>query len=182
MRCAWAEQSDVERVYHDTEWGVPVYEDPLIFERLSLRAVQAGLAWRTVLVKREAFARAFHGFEISRVAAMSDEDLAELLADRGVIRNRLKIRAIRDNARAALRIIDEKGSLSAYLWAFVGGSPQLNARRGDAPLPVRSDLSDQLSEALQQRGFRFAGTAICQAFLQSAGLVNDHAVDCFRYR
>ncbi|URL58751.1 DNA-3-methyladenine glycosylase I [Luteibacter flocculans] len=182
MRCAWAEHSDIERVYHDTEWGVPVYEDHLIFERFSLRAVQAGLAWRTVLVKRESFARAFHGFDIARVAAMGDDELAAVLADRGVIRNRLKINAIRNNARAALRVIDERGSLSAYLWAFVGGTPQVNARRGDEPLPMRSDLSDQLSEALQQRGFRFAGTAICQSLLQSAGLVNDHAVDCFRYR
>ena len=181
MRCAWAEQSDVERVYHDTEWGVPVYEDPLIFERLSLRAVQAGLAWRTVLVKREAFARAFHGFEIARVAAMSDEDLAELLSDRGVIRNRLKIEASVLNARAFLAVQAEYGSFDRYIWQFVGNRPiQTKLTRPDQ-IPVSTPESDAMSKDLKKRGFKFVGTTICYAYMQATGMTNDHLVSCPRH-
>lgn len=182
MRCAWAEQNDAERVYHDTEWGVPVHDDRLLFETLALRGVQAGLAWRIVLTKRDAFRRAFHDFDIAAVAAMSDAEMATVLADRAVIRNRLKIEAIRSNARLVARIIAEEGSFSSFLWSFVGGVPKVNARRDSEPMPVFDEASDRLSAVLRQRGFRFAGTAICYAMMQSAGLVDDHACECFLRR
>ena len=182
MRCAWAEQSDAERVYHDTEWGLPVHDDRLLFEGLALRGVQAGLAWRIVLTKREAFRRAFHGFAIARVAAMSDTELSAVLADRGVIRNRLKLRAIRSNARVALRIVEDEGSFSTFLWSFVGGVPRVNTRRDDQPMPTSDEASDRMSAALRKKGFRFAGSAICYAMMQSAGMVDDHASTCFRRR
>jgi len=135
MRCSWAERSDIEREFHDTEWGVPVHDDRQIFERLALCTVQAGLALRTVLAKRESLRTAFHGFDIARIAAMSDADLAVVLSDRGVVRNRLKVEAIRNNARAALHIVAEHGSLSAFLWAFV--DPNLMRRRANAdPAPI----------------------------------------------
>jgi len=182
MRCAWAEQSDAERVYHDTEWGVPVYDDRLLFEALALRGVQAGLAWRIVLSKREAFRRAFHDFDIAAVAAMSDAAIAAVLSDRAVIRNRLKIEAIRSNARLVLRIGEEEGSFAAFLWSFVGGVPKVNTRGNGDPMPVLDEASDRMSAVLRKRGFRFAGTAICYAMMQSAGLVDDHACECFRRR
>jgi DNA-3-methyladenine glycosylase I len=182
MRCAWAEQSDAERIYHDTEWGVPVHDDCQLFERLALRGAQAGLAWRTVLAKRESYRRLFHGFDIERIARMSDAELALVLADRGVIRHRLKIESIRGNARAALRIVDDEGSLSACLWSFVDGSTQMNSWRCAAEVPASSEVSDRMSAELRRRGFRFAGSAICYALMQSTGMVNDHVVDCHRYR
>jgi DNA-3-methyladenine glycosylase I len=144
--------------------------------------VQAGLAWRIVLTKRESFRRAFHGFDIARVAAMGDAELAAVLADRGVIRNRLKLEAIRGNARAALRIVESEGSFSAYLWGFVGGVPRVNVRHEGQPMPVGDEASERMSAALRKRGFRFAGSAICYALMQSAGMVDDHVVECFRRR
>jgi DNA-3-methyladenine glycosylase I len=182
MRCQWAERSDAERIYHDTEWGVPVHDDSQLFERLALRGSQAGLAWRTVLAKRESYRVAFHGFDIARVAAMTDAEIADVLHDRGVIRHRLKIESIRGNARASLRVISEEGSLSAYLWSFVDGEQKRNAWRHAAEVPMRSAVSDRMSAALRKRGFRFAGTAICYTVMQSVGMVNDHVVDCHRYR
>ncbi|HEY4292724.1 DNA-3-methyladenine glycosylase I [Luteibacter sp.] len=182
MRCAWAEQSDVERVYHDAEWGIPVHNDRLLFEALALRGVQAGLAWRIVLTKREAFRRAFHGFDIARVAIMSDTELAAVLADRGVIRNRLKLEAIRSNARIALRIVEDEGSFSAFLWSFADGAPKVNTRGDRDPMPVSDEAAGRMSATLRKRGFRFAGSAICYATMQSVGMVDDHAVECFRRR
>lgn len=182
MRCAWAEQSDAERVYHDTEWGVPVHDDRLLFETFALRGVQAGLAWRIVLTKRDAFRRAFHEFDIAAVAAMSDAEVAAVLSDRAFIRNRLKIEAIRGNARLAARIVEDEGSLSTFLWSFVGGVPKVNMRSDSYPMPVFDEASARMSAALRKRGFRFAGTAICYALMQSAGMVDDHAIECFRRR
>lgn len=182
MRCAWAEQNDAERVYHDTEWGVPVHDDRLLFETLALRGVQAGLAWRIVLTKRDAFRRAFHDFDIAAVAAMSDAAMATALSDRAVIRNRLKLEAIRTNARLASRLVEEEGPFASFLWSFVGGAPKVKTRRDGDPMPVCDEASDRMSAALRKRGFRFAGTAICYAMMQSAGLVDDHACECFRRR
>lgn len=182
MRCSWAERSEVERAYHDDEWGVPVHDDRTLFERLALSTVQAGLALRTVLAKRSSLRAAFHEFDIDRVAAMTDADIALVLADRGVIRHRLKVESIRNNARAARRIVEATGSFSDFLWTFARPDEPPRARPDSEPLPGRSDASDLMSEALRQRGFRFAGTAICHALMQSAGMVNDHAVECFRYR
>lgn len=182
MRCTWAEHSEAERIYHDTEWGVPVRGDHRIFEELSLRGAQAGLAWRTVLAKRGSYGRLFHGFDIERVASMTDTELAIVLADRGVIRHRLKIESIRGNARAALRVIADEGSLSAYLWSFVGGVTLMNGWSRASEVPGSSEESDRMSASLRKRGFRFAGTCICYAFMQSTGMVNDHVVSCHRYR
>lgn len=178
MRCEWAERSDAERIYHDDEWGMPVRDDRGMFEQLTLRGAQAGLSLRTVLAKREQYRRAFHGYDIGRIAAMTDADMTLLAQDRGLIRHRLKLASVRQNARASLRIVDAGDSLAAFFWSFVGGEPIVNAWASAASVPVRSDVSDALSAALHARGFRFAGTAICYAFMQSVGMVDDHVAGC----
>jgi DNA-3-methyladenine glycosylase I len=178
MRCDWAERSEVERRYHDTEWGVPVYDDTRIFEYLTLHGARAGLTLRLVLDKRDNYRRVFHGFDIERVAEMSDADLAAAALDRGLIRHRLKLASVRGNARGCLGIIKDAGSLSAYLWDFVGGAPRVNAWHRACDVPCRSDASDRMSKALHKRGFRFAGTALCYALMQSTGMVNDHLARC----
>ncbi len=179
-RCDWAEGSDLERAYHDMEWGVPLHDDRRLFEMLSLEGAQAGLSWRQVLSRREHYRRAFHEFDIPRVAAMSDEALAALLADPGLIRNRLKIASVRDNARAAQLVIEEVGTLDAYLWSFVEGRPLINRPATRAAVPPRTELSDTMSRALRKRGFRFVGSTICYAFMQATGMVDDHVATCFR--
>lgn len=182
-RCHWATGSDaLMRDYHDTEWGVPLHDDRALFEFLCLEGAQAGLSWRTVLAKRENYRKAFHRFEIDRVAAMGDRELERLLLDPGVIRNRLKISAVRDNAVAAQRVIGEFGSLDVYLWSFVGGRTLRNRWRDRAEVPVSTEQSDRMSKALKKRGFRFVGSTICYALLQATGMVNDHLTGCFRHR
>jgi DNA-3-methyladenine glycosylase I len=182
-RCAWASgELDIMRDYHDTEWGVPLHDDRLLFEFLCLEGAQAGLSWRTVLVKRENYRRAFHDFEIAKVAAMKERELEKLLLDPGLVRNRLKIYSVRDNAKAALEAIDEFGSLDAYLWAFVGGKTIRNRWSGMGDVPASTPVSDAMSKALKKRGFRFVGTTICYAFMQATGMVNDHVKSCFRYK
>lgn len=182
-RCHWATGSDaLMRDYHDTEWGVPLHDDRALFEFLCLEGAQAGLSWRTVLAKRENYRKAFHRFEIDRVAAMGDRELERLLLDPGVIRNRLKISAVRDNAVAAQRVIGEFGSLDVYLWSFVGGRTLRNRWRDRAEVPASTELSDRMSKALKKRGFRFVGSTICYALLQATGMVNDHLTGCFRHR
>jgi DNA-3-methyladenine glycosylase I len=181
IRCDWAESSELERAYHDVEWGTPLYDERGLFEMLSLEGAQAGLSWRQVLARREDYRRAFHGFDIERVAAMTDAELAALLADPGLIRNRLKIYSVRDNARAALQLRAEEGELSAYLWSFVGGQPVVNWHADRASIPARTEASDAMSRALRKRGFRFVGSTICYAFMQATGMVNDHVVTCFRH-
>jgi len=181
-RCFWAEGSDAAMcAYHDSEWGVPLRDDRQLFEFLVLEGAQAGLSWRTVLNKREAYRRAFHGFDIARVARMSDAALEKLLQDPGLIRNRLKIYSARRNAQATLKLIDECGSLAAYFWSFVDGKPIRNRWRGRGDIPARTELSDRLSKDLQQRGFSFVGSTIIYAHMQATGMVNDHLVDCFRH-
>ena len=170
----------MERAYHDTEWGVPLHDDRRLFEMLTLEGAQAGLSWRQVLARREHYRRAFHDFDISRVAAMPDEALTALLADPGLIRNRLKIASVRDNARAALAVMAEAGSLDAYLWSLVGGTPRVNRPASREAVPARTEVSDAMSEALRKRGFRFVGSTICYAFMQATGMVDDHVADCFR--
>jgi DNA-3-methyladenine glycosylase I len=181
-RCPWADGSDAMRSYHDDEWGTPLHDDRALFELLVLEGAQAGLSWRTVLNKREAYRRSFHDFDIERVSRMSDGELTELLLDAsGVIRNRLKIFSARDNARAALAVVGEFGSLDAYLWSFVDGKPIVNRWSELAQVPPLTADSDRLSKALRQRGFRFVGSTICYAFMQGSGMVNDHLVHCFRH-
>ena len=168
--------------YHDTEWGTPLHDDRALFEFLCLEGAQAGLSWRTVLAKRENYRKAFHNFEIARVAAMKDRELEKLLLDPGIIRNRLKVTATRDNAKVALGVIEEFGSLDAYLWSFVDGKPLVNRWRDKSEVPASTELSDRMSKALKKRGFRFVGTTICYSLLQATGMVNDHLVGCFRHK
>ena len=167
--------------YHDREWGVPHHDDRALFELLSLEGAQAGLSWRTILARREAYQRAYHGFEIARVARMRDAALEKLLTSSGIIRNRLKVYSVRENARVAVEVIAEHGSLDAYLWSFVGGKPLVNRWRESNQVPATTPLSDQMSKALAKRGFRFVGSTICYAFMQATGMVNDHLISCFRY-
>jgi len=181
-RCAWASGSDSLREYHDNEWGVPLHDDRALFEFLCLEGAQAGLSWRTVLDKREHYRRAFAGFDIARCARLTDRRIELLLGDAGLIRNRLKITSVRDNARAALAAIEERGSLDAFLWSYVGGRTLQNRWGAHARVPATTPVSDRMSKDLRKRGFRFVGSTICYAFMQATGMVNDHQVDCFRHR
>jgi DNA-3-methyladenine glycosylase I len=181
-RCPWAEVNPLMVAYHDREWGVPVHDDRLLFEYIVLDAFQAGLSWAVVLNKREAFRRAFRGFDPERVARLPRRSIAALARDRRIIRNRQKIAATVDNARAFLAVQAEYGSFDAFVWGFVGGRPRHNRWRAVRQIPARTRQSDALSRALRERGFRFVGSTICYAFMQAAGLVNDHLVGCFRYR
>ena len=180
-RCWWCGVDPLYVAYHDEEWGVPVHDDRELFERLMLEGFQAGLSWLTILRKRQHFARAFDGWDPEAVAAYGEADVARLLADPGIVRNRLKVAGAVTNARAFLRLADEVGSFDAYVWGFVGGSPIVRPRatsRGE--IPATSPESDALSTDLRRRGFTFVGSTICYAFLQSAGLVDDHAAGCWR--
>ncbi len=166
--------------YHDEEWGIPQHDDRALFELLTLEGAQAGLSWRTILDRREEYRRAFHLFDIGRVAAMTDAELAEVLAKSGVIRNRLKVFSVRANARAALLAIAAHGSLDAYLWSFVDGVPIVNRWQEMSQVPARTDVSDRMSKALRKAGFSFVGSTICYAFMQATGMADDHLATCFR--
>lgn len=168
--------------YHDEEWGVPVHEDRKWFEFILLDAFQAGLSWKTVLHKRVAFRQVFHGFDPKMVAMMSDEELEQARLNPAIIRNRLKIQAARSNARAFTAIQEEWGSFDAFIWSFTKGQVVQNSWKDPGRIPASTPLSDNVSKALKSRGFAFVGSTICYAFLQAAGVVNDHLVDCFRYR
>ena len=181
QRCAWA-TDDLLCAYHDTEWGVPLHDDRLLFEFLCLEGAQAGLSWRTVLAKRERYREVFHGFDIARVARMTDRELEKALADPGIIRNRLKVTAARDNARAALEAIASHGSLDTYLWSFADGEPLRNRWKSTSEVPATTAVSDRMSKALKKDGFRFVGSTICYALMQATGMVNDHLVGCYRHR
>lgn len=182
VRCEWASGNDpLMTAYHDEEWGVPLHDDRALFELLTLEGAQAGLSWQTVLRRREGYRRAFEGFDVARIAAYGEADRARLLADTGIIRNRAKVDATIGNARAFLDLLPEFGTFDAYLWNFVGGVPRQNAFEALADLPVATGESKALSRDLRKRGFRFVGPTICYAFMQSAGLVNDHQRSCFRY-
>jgi DNA-3-methyladenine glycosylase I len=182
-RCSWAEGGDAAmQAYHDREWGVPHRDDVALFELLTLEGAQAGLSWRTILARRDEYRKAFHGFDIARVAAMRDASLEKLLTSSGIIRNRLKIWSVRDNARTALDVINEHGSLNAYLWSFVDGAPVVNRWTTSKEVPAKTERSDRMSKALAKRGFRFVGSTICYAFMEATGMVNDHLVSCFRYK
>ena len=168
------------RTYHDAEWGVPLHDDRALFELLTLEGAQAGLSWSTILNRREGYRRAFADFDIPTVAGFGAEDEARLQGDPGIIRNRAKIRSVIGNARAALAVIDDLGSLDAYFWSFVDGEPIQNTYAG-GDIPAETDVSRGLSTDLRRRGFSFVGPTIVYAFMQSAGLVNDHTTDCFRH-
>jgi DNA-3-methyladenine glycosylase I len=177
IRCGWGEADPLSRAYHDEEWGVPIHDRDRLFELLCLEGAQAGLAWITILRKREGYRATFDGFDPERIAAYADDDRARLMADAGIVRNRAKIDAFIGNARALARIDD----FDAFLWSFVDGTTVQNRWRAMGEVPALSDASSRMSEDLRKRGFRFVGPTICYAFMQSAGLVNDHLVSCFRY-
>ncbi len=179
-RCAWATSALAIR-YHDEEWGVPHHVDRALFELLVLEGAQAGLSWETILRKRARYREVFDQFDPAAVASYGPAKVEALLADPGIVRNRLKIAAAIQNARAVLAIRDELGSFDAYIWRFVGGTPRTNAWRSLAELPARTPESDAMSRELRRRGFAFVGATICYAFMQATGMVNDHTVDCFRY-
>jgi len=167
--------------YHDTEWGVPLHDDRALFELLILEGAQAGLSWTTILNRREGYRNAFAGFDLATVAAFGPDDEARLLADAGIIRNRAKVHSAIENAQAALRVAAEQGSLDRYIWSFVDGRPIQNRWEQLGELPAETDASRAMSRDLKRRGFSFVGPTICYAFMQSAGLVNDHQISCFRY-
>lgn len=181
QRCEWAGSDPRMIEYHDREWGVPVHDDQRLFEFLILEGAQAGLSWSTILNKREAYRRAFDDFDVERVAAYRPAKIARLLADPGIVRNRLKINGAVQNAKAFRVIQREFGSFDRYVWQFVGGQPRRNAWTTLKNVPAQTAESDALSKDLKKRGFTFVGSTICYAFMQSAGMVNDHTVECFRH-
>ena len=182
VRCTWCGHDPLYVAYHDTEWGVPVRDESALFERLILEGAQAGLAWITILRKREGYRTAFDGFDAGRIARYGDEDRARLLSDASIVRNRLKVDAAIGNARALLALHERGESLNALLWNSVDGQPVVNHWRHMTDCPSSTPLSDQLSRQLAERGFRFVGSTIIYAWMQSVGVVNDHLVDCFRHR
>ena len=180
-RCGWAETDPLLGEYHDKEWGVPIHDDRKLFEFLVLEGAQAGLNWLIILRKRDAFRAAFEGFNPSKVAGFSGADIRRLLANRGIIRNRLKINAAVTNARQLISVQEEFGSFNDYVWKFVGGRPIKHRFRSMSSIPAKSRESDRMSNELRRRGFKFVGSTICYAFMQATGMVNDHVTNCFRY-
>ena len=180
-RCSWA-RTPLSIAYHDEEWGVPVHDDLVLFEFITLEGAQAGLSWETILKKRDAYREAFAEFDPAKVARFTPARVERLLQDPGIVRNRLKVDSTVTNAKAFLAVQREFGSFDAYVWEFVSGAPIVNRRRTLKDLPARTPESDALSRDLSTRGFRFVGSTICYAFMQAVGLVDDHAADCFRCR
>ncbi len=179
-RCEWA-GSELMIPYHDEEWGVPLHDDRLLFEFLILEGAQAGLSWNTILNKRESYRAAFDNFDATVIARYGDAKVQSLLADAGIVRNRLKVAAAITNAQAFLKVVEEAGSFDSYIWSFVGGATMNSQRRSMSEVPAKTAESDAMSKDLKARGFKFVGSTICYAFMQAAGLVNDHKVDCFRH-
>ena len=180
LRCDWA-QTEPNLSYHDKEWGVPVHDDRLLFEMLTLEGAQAGLSWTTILKRREGYRLAFEGFDPETVASYGLDRQADLMQDTGIIRNKLKVESTVSNARAVLEMQARYGSFDAYIWDFVGGKPVVNAWQSTAELPASTGLSDTVSKELRKQGFRFVGSTICYAFMQATGMVNDHLASCFRH-
>ena len=181
IRCAWPADDPLMIEYHDTEWGVPVHDDLVHFEYLVLDAAQAGLSWRTVLYKREGYRKAFAGFDPVKVARFTDAKMEKLLQNPDIIRNRRKVNSARVNARAFLKVQDEFGSFDSYIWRFVDGAPIVNRWKTDSAIPAKTAEAEAMSKDMKQRGFSFCGPTICYAYMQAAGLVNDHQINCFRH-
>lgn len=181
-RCAWVNDNQIYIDYHDHEWGVPVYDERVLFEFLILEGMQAGLSWLTVLKKREHFRQVFDNFQVGLVADYDEDKFAALMADSGIIRNKLKIRAAITNAQAVLKIKEDLGDFSSYIWGFVGGQPIQNHWENIGQIPAKTPISDAMSKDLLQRGFKFVGSTICYAFMQATGMVNDHTVNCLCYK
>ena len=181
VRCNWPKKPlDIE--YHDKEWGVPVHDDQKLFEFLVLDAFQAGLSWSTILNKRENFRKAFDQFDYKKVAKYNQAKIEELLSNEGIIRNKLKINATVGNAKAFIRVQEEFGTFDKYIWSFTGGKTKINSWKELKQIPAISKESDAMSKDLKKRGFKFVGSTICYAFMQAAGMINDHLVDCYRYK
>jgi DNA-3-methyladenine glycosylase I len=180
-RCEWAENDEKMTKYHDEVWGVPEHNDQKLFAKLCLDLCQAGLSWRTILYKQQGYERAFENFDIKKVAAYGENKFNELMLDSGIVRNRLKIRAIINNAARVLEVQREFGSFDAYLWGFTGGKTVKNNFSSLSEIPARTELSDKISKDMLKRGFKFVGTTIIYAYLQAVGIVNDHLISCFRY-
>jgi len=181
VRCDWNTTDEVYIAYHDTEWGVPVYDDRLLFEFLILEGAQAGLSWITVLKRRDGYREAYDNFDIKTVANYTEDDVERLKANPKIIRNKLKIKSSIKNAKATLKIQEEFGSLSNYLWSFVGGKPIVNHLKDFSEMQATSTISDKMSKDMKKRGFSFCGSTIMYAYMQAVGMVNDHFVNCFRY-
>ena len=181
-RCEWAGSEPLYVAYHDQEWGVPQHDDGKLFEMLILEGAQAGLSWSTILKKRESYRKAFEDFDPQKVAEFDESEVAELLKNPGIVRNRLKVSAAVQNAKALLEVQDEFGSFDKYIWGFVGGEPKVNAWKSLSEIPAQTLESEAMSKDLKKRGFRFVGPTICYAFMQAVGMVNDHVVHCFRYQ
>ena len=179
QRCAWCEKDDLYRNYHDNEWGKPVYDDATIFEFLILETFQAGLSWYTVLAKRENFRKAFDNFDLLKVANYSEDKMAELAEDAGIIRNKLKIKATVTNAQAFIKVQEEFGSFSKYIWGFVDGKPIDNQPKTLSEVKATTPISDALSKDMKKRGFKFVGSTVMYAHMQATGMVNDHVMDCW---
>lgn len=179
-RCSWAGEDELYCKYHDEQWGVPVYDDRMLFEMLVLEGAQAGLSWITILRKRENYRKAFDGFDIDKILEYDDSKFESLMQDAGIIRNRLKIRSAMTNARAFRQIQEEYGSFSKFLWDYVDGNPIVGQWKDVSEIPVKSDLSDRISKDLKKRGFKFVGTIIIYSYLQAVGVLNDHVEDCFK--
>jgi DNA-3-methyladenine glycosylase I len=183
IRCGWASESNpLTCRYHDEEWGVPVHDDRTLFEFLILEGAQAGLSWNTILNKRENYRKAFDNFDVARVARYDKKKIQKLLADAGIIRNKLKIASAIENAKQFLRLQKEFGSFDKYIWQFVGGKPRINAWKEMRQVPASTVESDAMSKDLKKQGFNFVGSTICYAMMQATGMVNDHLVTCFRYK
>lgn len=181
-RCGWVNQDPLYIEYHDMEWGVPVYDDRLLFEFLNLEGAQAGLSWYTILKKRENYRKAFDHFDPDKIAAYDEQKIEELLHNEGIVRNKLKINAVVTNAKAFLKVVDEFGSFSEYIWSFVGGKPIQNHFQDLSEVPAQTEISDKLSKDLKKRGFKFVGSTICYAFMEAVGMVNDHITTCHCYK
>lgn len=183
VRCPWLKSSyELYQTYHDTEWGVPVHDDRLLFEFLILEGAQAGLSWSTILKKRQGYKQAFDNFDAQKIAKYDQEKIEKLLKDEGIVRNRLKISAAIQNAKAFLKVREEFGSFDEYIWQFVGNKPKINSWKKLSEIPAKTAESDAMSKDLLKRGFKFVGSTICYAFMQAIGMVNDHTVNCFRYK
>ncbi|WP_162140292.1 DNA-3-methyladenine glycosylase I [Haploplasma axanthum] len=180
-RCSWANTSEYEMKYHDNEWGVPTYDDKVLFEFLILEGQQAGLSWQTILKRREGMREAYYNFDPERLITLTDVDIEKLLKDNRIIKNRLKVNSVVNNAKCYFKVIEEYGSLSNFLWSFVDGKPVVNHYKTISEVPASTQLSDQISKELKKIGFKFVGSTIIYAFMQAVGMVNDHLISCFRH-
>lgn len=180
IRCSWCVGNELYEKYHDEEWGMPVYDDKILFEFLILESFQAGLSWLTVLKKRENFRKAFANFEVKKVAKFKQDKVLDLMQNEGIIRNRLKIESAINNASRFMEVQKEFGSFSNYVWSFVNGNPIINYPKSIKDLPAKTALSDTMSKDMGKRGFKFRGSTICYAFMQAVGMVDDHTIDCWK--